>query len=92
MDRMRLSRISDSAQQIACGALSEAEALARLSRVLRSSSYGPIRMVACSLDNGIATLHGRVPTFFYKQMAQALAKSVPEVSTVDNCIEVVPRR
>jgi hypothetical protein len=48
--------------------------------------------VACRLRNGVLTLHGRVPTYFHKQVAQSIVLQRLDGSVaVDNQLRVVGR-
>lgn len=46
------------------------------------------RQVFYRTDRGHVTLQGRVRSFFEKQMAQEALRSIPEVETIDNQLEV----
>jgi hypothetical protein len=59
---------------------------------LRRSSYYELHDVSCDFHGGTLTLHGRLPTYHLKQLAQASVAEVPGVVEVDNCIEVVSPR
>jgi hypothetical protein len=66
------------------------EAQARSALV--ASPYACVRTVACLLRNGVLTLHGQVPSYFHKQVAQTvvlqrLNRSIP----IDNQLRVVTR-
>lgn len=54
----------------------------------RASPYVGLRRVECDDHEGVLTLRGRVPTFFLKQMAQALAMKAKGVEVLANRIEV----
>jgi hypothetical protein len=54
---------------------------------LRTCSYLALRAIHCSYHNGILTLHGRVPTFYMKQIAQELVSKASHVE-IENCLEV----
>jgi hypothetical protein len=59
---------------------------------LITSAYACVRAVACRVRDGVLTLHGQVPTYFHKQIAQTvvlqrLNRSVP----IDNQLRVVAR-
>ena len=60
------------------------EVYARLS----TCPYLPIRTLDCECRNGVVTLLGKVPTFYMKQVAQTLVRSVPELQEVNNLLEV----
>jgi hypothetical protein len=59
---------------------------------LRRSAYFELRNVSCDYSGGILTLHGRVPTYHLKQIAQASVADLPGVVEVHNRLEVTPDR
>lgn len=59
---------------------------------LRRSAYFELRDLSCDFSGGILTLHGSVPTYYLKQIAQASVIDVPGVVEVHNRVEVTPAR
>ncbi len=59
---------------------------------LRRSAYVELRNVSCEFSGGILTLHGRVPTYYLKQLAQVSVVDVPGVIEVHNRVEVAAAR
>jgi len=59
-------------------------------RQLRRSGYLALRDVACDVREGHVRLLGRLPSYFLKQKAQAVAAGVEGVREVANLIEVAP--
>ncbi len=55
---------------------------------LRSSAFLPLRNLTCDARDGVLVLHGKVPTFYLKSLAQHLAGSVDGVVDIMNQIEV----
>jgi osmotically-inducible protein OsmY len=55
---------------------------------LRESYFLALRCLTCHFDHGIATLSGRVPTFYTKQVALSVAAKVPGVDEVVDRISV----
>ncbi len=55
---------------------------------LQHSPYRSIRRITCEFEGGVLTLHGRVSTFHYKQLAQVAVADVPGVVSIHNCIDV----
>lgn len=55
---------------------------------LRSSSYRQTRHVRCEFHDGVLTLHGRVSSYYIKQLVQALVSSLEFVVVVRNQVEV----
>jgi len=54
----------------------------------RASGYLALRDVSCIATNGVAYLHGCLPTYYLKQLAQEIAATVEGVSLVVNKIDV----
>jgi osmotically-inducible protein OsmY len=55
---------------------------------LRSSPYLALRSVCCDEQDGALILRGSLPTYYLKQMAQAIVARVEGVEQVTNQIEV----
>jgi osmotically-inducible protein OsmY len=64
------------------------EALRRVEAQLRSSPFLPLRTIRCEYYEGRLVLQGSVPTYYCKQMAQAVAQATPGVDRLENRIEV----
>ncbi len=58
-------------------------------RALRSSPYLALRNVSCECRAGVLTLRGCLPTYYLKQVAQAVAARIDGVRQIVNEIEVV---
>ena len=58
-------------------------------RALRNSPYLALRNVACEYGGGVLTLRGRLPTYYLKQVAQAVVGRIDGVRQIVNDIEVV---
>jgi osmotically-inducible protein OsmY len=58
-------------------------------RALRSSPYLALRNVACDGRDGVLTLRGCVPTYYLKQVAQAVVARVEGARLIVNEIEVI---
>jgi osmotically-inducible protein OsmY len=56
---------------------------------LRRSSYLALREVACNARDDVVYLHGRLPSYFLKQVAQEIAAGVEGVRRVINRIVVL---
>ena len=56
---------------------------------LQQSPHVILREVSCEFDQGVLVLRGRVPSFYYKQLAQEAIAHVEGVVQVVNKIEVV---
>lgn len=61
-------------------------------RALRSTGYMPLRDLHICQQGSTIILHGRVPTYHLKQLAQATAMGVLHVQQVRNDIEVTVDR
>ena len=57
-------------------------------RILRECPYYAIRLLQCSYINGILIIGGRVPSYYFKQLAQAYVQQIPGVNQISNRIEV----
>jgi osmotically-inducible protein OsmY len=57
-------------------------------RSLRHSQYAALRQVTCTFHEGRLSLHGRLPSFYLVQIAQALVGRLPGVQQVENRIQV----
>jgi len=55
---------------------------------LQHSAYRAIRRVNCMFSGGILTLTGQLPTYHYKQLAQAAVVEIPGVRQIINDINV----
>jgi osmotically-inducible protein OsmY len=56
--------------------------------LLRNSAYLALRRVRCEFHDGTATLNGRLPSYYLKQVAQTLVAQMAGVNAVINHIEV----
>jgi osmotically-inducible protein OsmY len=56
---------------------------------IRASGYLALREVSCSASDGVAYLHGCLPSHYLKQLAQEIAGGVQGVRVVVNRIEVL---
>jgi osmotically-inducible protein OsmY len=57
-------------------------------RMLYGSQYLALRRVTCTYHDGRLVLHGRAPSFYLVQLAQALVCRLPGVEQVENRIQV----
>lgn len=59
-------------------------------RLLRASSHHGVRRVKVDCDeNGVLRLHGRLASYYLKQLAQETVSGIPEVVELVNDTEVV---
>lgn len=56
---------------------------------LGSSGYLALRRIRCECDGDVLSLRGCVPSYFLKQMAQAIAGDTAGIRRVDNQIQVL---
>lgn len=47
------------------------------------------REIKCDYCGGVLTLHGRLPTFYLKQILQSILSGLPEIERIENCVDVV---
>jgi hypothetical protein len=66
----------------------DGQVLCEARKMLQSSSHYFLRTVQCEFDGGVLTVRGRVPTFYLKQLAQALLARVPGVDRLVNRLDV----
>lgn len=79
------SRI-DSIQDQVSPTLSDVEL--EVEKKLHFSHHAGLRHIGYRIDGGTVVLHGRVPSYYLKQLAQVKVTCVPGVERVDNRIEV----
>ncbi|WP_406695619.1 BON domain-containing protein [Singulisphaera sp. Ch08] len=84
-----LSPLPDRELPAAPRACLEASFGREVERRLRGSGYLALRGLSCELHAGIARLRGRVPTYYLKQVAQAIVSEIDGVRQVINQIEIV---
>lgn len=65
------------------------EATRQANAVLQGSRYLPLRDLHCDFHEGVLTIRGKVPTFYLKQLAQTVVRSVVHVEEINNHVEVV---
>jgi osmotically-inducible protein OsmY len=58
-------------------------------RALRSGPYLALRNITCEWQDGVLTLRGCLPTYYLKQVAQAVVARIESVQQVINEIEVL---
>ncbi len=57
--------------------------------LLRQAPYTELRHVTCEFHEGILTLRGSVSSFYMKQLAQTVVRSLDGVERLLNRVEVV---
>jgi hypothetical protein len=60
-------------------------------RRLRRAGYLALHDIRCELASGVLRLHGRVGSYYLKQVAQAVVATVAGASALENHIEIVGR-
>jgi osmotically-inducible protein OsmY len=58
-------------------------------RLLRDSSYRPLRYLSCTFSKGVLTIAGHLPSFHLKQVAQNAVRGIEGVVRVENKVEVM---
>ena len=66
-----------------------AEVVERAESELRRNAYVALKNIGCEYHEGVLTLHGCLPTYYLKQVAQAVVAPIEGVRRVVNEIEVV---
>ena len=67
---------------------SSRELLARVDSAIKDNKHLSRHQVFCQEESGIVVLHGRVGSFFQKQMAQEALKRLEGVEKIINELEV----
>ena len=80
MPHLREQKIGLSTEEL----LIQSEAQSRL----RTSTYDELHFISCEFHRGVLALRGRVSSFFLKQVAQTLIRSLDGVGEIDNRLEV----
>jgi hypothetical protein len=61
----------------------------RIQRALRNCCYAAVQKIECERHGEVVQLHGRLPSFYLKQIAQTVAAQHAQGSmAIVNCIEV----
>ena len=58
-------------------------------QILGSSGYHALRLLRCEYHEGAVVIHGLVPSFYQKQLAQAVLLADPRITAVINRAEVI---
>ncbi len=58
-------------------------------RRLSRNPHPCVRAVTCDYHEGVLFLHGRVPSYYFKQLAQESVRDLEGVEEVVNRIEVI---
>jgi osmotically-inducible protein OsmY len=61
---------------------------ARVVDSLVNSGYAALALVGCDVDQSRVILHGSVPSYHLKQLAQVFAQRVEGIGRIDNLLEV----
>ena len=61
----------------------------RVARALRTTGYGALHGVEVSVSDRVVKLQGRVPSYYFKQIAQETALAIPGMHHVHNGLDVV---
>jgi osmotically-inducible protein OsmY len=67
------------------------ETESKIEQALRATAYAPLRTLQVRVAEGLAILRGPVPSYYLKQVAQAVALGVTGISDVHNELDVVPQ-
>lgn len=62
--------------------------LNEIRRQLLGSPFAAIKHLRCDFHAGVATLRGRVPTFYTRQIAQTLVRNIDGVVELDDRVTV----
>lgn len=59
--------------------------------LLRHSAYPELWFISCSSQEGILSLHGTVPSYYLKQIAQSTIQGLSGIEGIENRLKVRPR-
>ncbi|MBN2292778.1 MAG: hypothetical protein JXM70_10155 [Pirellulales bacterium] len=65
-----------------------ASVVPHIAQRLRSTGYHALSAVKCEYHEGVVVLHGRVSSYYMKQVAQAVLMADPLIEDIVNLIEV----
>jgi hypothetical protein len=57
-------------------------------KILQSSGFAAVRKLRCEVTEAVVIVHGRVPSYFLKQVAQTAILRLDGVRSVRNLVEV----
>jgi hypothetical protein len=57
-------------------------------KLLQSSGYTPLRRLRCEVTNAVVIVHGILPSYYLKQMAQTIIQRLEGIQSVMNLVEV----
>jgi osmotically-inducible protein OsmY len=64
----------------------------RVERALRAAGCPPLRAIEVTVEERLVTLGGQVPSYYLKQVAQAVVQTVPGAHQIRNGLDVAPQR
>ncbi len=76
-------------EEILAAVLEDLHLVKRVECALRATGYGALRYIEVIVQDRVAILKGRVPSYYLKQAAQTIAQSVPGIHQIHNDLEVV---
>jgi len=56
--------------------------------LLKSSGYAALRSLHCEVTEAVVVVHGVVPSYYLKQMAQTIIQRLEQIQSVMNLVEV----
>jgi hypothetical protein len=56
--------------------------------LLHSSGYAALRRLQCEVTEAVVIVHGILPSYFLKQMAQTIIQRIDGIQSVTNLVEV----
>ena len=60
----------------------------RVRKTLRGTGYAALQRIDCRVENGVVELLGEVPSFYCKQVAQAVVVAISQIQHVENRLRV----
>jgi len=73
-------------------ACKDGQVLDQVMQALRESGFEQLRRIQAYCDHGRITLQGRIATYYLKQVAQEVVRTVTDVRDIDNDLQVVCSR
>ena len=72
--------------------LEHLQLVGKVQRVLEGSGYPELQWISVKVHQSEVFLHGRVSSYFQKQLAQELVKRIPGIFALRNEILVAPKQ
>ena len=74
----------DQQDHIVCPVEDDAIVLSAVRDTLQATGYRSVAQLRCEVDDGVVQLHGELPSYFLKQVAQETVRQVKGIREVRN--------